>query len=173
VPAGSHLFLAAGTESGARAVASDYLIAGIRAGETCICCANRSWRRALGSALAADGLTGGGGPKTLIFVDPAEAYLDASEFTAERQLARLGAAMDAVGGTRLRIFGRIGGDTLRSLPEGEWWEYEMRVTHLAQERGITTMCAYAASDRSYSGHAQALHPYVVSKGQVIAHKTPL
>jgi hypothetical protein len=169
VSAGSHLFLAAGTECEAQAVASDYLIAGIQAGETCFCCVERCWRKALDSALAAKGSPTGSGSSAVIFTDPTEVYLDAPEFTADGQLARMAEALDRFGGTRLRLFGRLGREALRVIPEREWWDYEMRVTQLLREHGTTAMCAYPTSDSSYARHAQAIHPYVFSKGQLIAH----
>jgi hypothetical protein len=169
VPAGSHLFLAAGSDDEARAVAAEYLIAGIRAGETCFCCADHCWRKALESALAAKGFSISNGSSAVIFTDPMETYLDAREFTADRQLVRIEEALERFGGTRLRLLGRFGGEALRSIPESEWWEYEMRVTQLLREHGTTAICSYFASDRSYSRHARAVHPYVVHKGQLIAH----
>jgi hypothetical protein len=168
VPTGSHLYLAAATEGEARAIAADYLMAGLRAGETCMCWADRRWRKALGSALAEKGFRSEDRSSAVIFSDLADAYLGPLEFTADKQLARVETAISSFSGAKVRVFGRLGGEALRSIPEGEWWDYEMRVTHLLRDHGATAVCAYSVSDRSYSCHAQAIHPYVIRKGQLIA-----
>jgi hypothetical protein len=133
-----------------------------------MCWAGRRWRKALGSALAEKGFRSDDGSSAVIFGDLADAYLGPLEFTADKQLARVETAINSFSGAKVRVFGHLGGEALRSIPEGEWWDYEMRVTHLLRDHGTTAVCAYSASDRSYSRHAQAIHPYVIRKGQLIA-----
>jgi len=167
IPVGSHICLVPSTEDEARAIAAEYLLAGLRAGEQVLCWAGRCWTRALQSVLIAKGLDQGW--RGMTFLESKDVYLPGSEFTADKQLARLEKALGDLAGGRLRLFARVEG-ACREVPENEWWDYEMRATHPLREHGATGLCCYQARRRGASLHAEAIHPYVVKEGGILSRE---
>jgi len=166
--AGSHLCLLPSVEREAHRIAGDFLSAGLKHGETCVCCASRSWTRALRAVLAANAHDGTSDPAEVLFLSPREVYLPATEFTADKQLARVQNTLSGFPGGRVRIVGRWGTAGIGACRASEWWDYEMRVTYLLRERGATAMCSYDARSTSICRRAEVLHPYAVKGGRLLS-----
>jgi hypothetical protein len=172
VPRGSHLcLLPASREEMIDAVAW-YLLAGLRAGEDCVCVIPLAWARPVRKALLkaagpANGILRRGGVE---IVNNRDVYGDGTGFTAAGQLERTGKYLGRIAGhpeDGARYLGYPGDDVVRHQ---EWWNYEDRVTRVLREAGVTALCVYdpLGPDSIVWRRAEAVHPYVARAGKLSA-----
>jgi len=168
---GSHLCLLPSTSRDLIEAVARYTAAGLAAGENCAGILPQGWivriREALEEMGAEAEAAEAEGRLTMRPID--SLYLAPADFTAEKQLARTKAAVLSLGQGNeagARLFG-FGGPDLFCLPE--WWEYEAGATALMKATEVVALCAYEPGGwRSDQwSRAQAVHPYVVRKGEVL------
>ncbi len=177
VPRGSHLCLLPSSRNDLIEDVARYTAAGLEEGEKCGCIFPADWmapvREAMGEVeVDLDDAVAAG---QLVVVASVEMYLGRHEFTAEKQLARLGkmvAGLSPRGLGKARLFGCPRPEL---LDLAEWWEYELRATPMLQASEVMVLCGYLprGSLTDQWAQAEAVHPYVVKGGEVLAGGAPL
>ena len=174
VTPGSHICLLPSTSQAQLETISRYVIAGLQAGEECICAvpcglfdplAQTMGEMASGLSPAVDV-----GSARLTYSD--DVYAPVSAFTAERQLEVLASMCKDLGGgmgAGIRIYGQP--THLVSCPGHHgWWEYERQVTPLLKQLKMTALCGYEPDGWQTQAwrSAYSVHPYVLCGGKLTA-----
>jgi len=174
VPAGTHLcLLTVGDREAGESLAA-YAATGLKSGELVLMVFPREWQDGVCRSIADQGLDvahalAGGG---LVLKDVWDCYYCGRDLTAERQINRLGewlAEMASNGDRHLRLGGHPGG-AWEQADADEWWEYERRVTPLAQATQALTLCSYllAGGTEGFSELAQATHTHLLTNDRLAA-----
>ncbi len=168
VPRGAHLCLLPASHGERIASIAWYLVAGLRAGEDCVCCMPLSWARPVRRAMAAAGHINGllrfG---RLQIISNREVYRG-DPFCPSEQLERtasLLSSLSAKDGHGVRYLGYPSSDVVQA--EG-WWEYEARVSPILEETRITAVCVYDPDGEGTDvwRQAEAVHPYVAKNARL-------
>jgi hypothetical protein len=173
VPYGSHLCLLPPSQRESAAVAAQYVAAGVRGGDNCVCAVPYRYGLALRRGVWELGVDPDRAVNagTLSIVSNTDVYLQGNEFTAARQLERSLKAYGALShgpAQRLRCMG-YPASVLRDMDPEEWWEYERRVTPLLKMKRLLALCVYDARGVGSTQwkRAEALHPYTVRAGRLL------
>lgn len=178
LPYGSHLCLLPASQRESAGIAAQYLAAGIRAGDRCICALPHRYGLAVKRALQDLGLDPDRAVAagTLGIVSNRDVYLGGDEFTAAKQLERSLDACGALSQGRERNIRCLGypAAVLREIDPDAWWEYERRITPLLKMKRLLALCAYDArgGGRQWK-RAEALHPYTIKGGRLMTQSTAL
>lgn len=177
IPFGSHLCMLPKTKCSALGLGTQYLVAGLEAGDTCICAAPAEWTVGLSKAM----IKIGGDWETvvacrdLVVVEDREVYLRGAAFTADKQLERTAAAIASRTrpGKRTRILAYIQ-TVLKEIDMQQWWEYEFRATEMLETAGAVAICSYDTrrSNADQWKRAESVHPYVVKDGKLLTGGVP-
>jgi len=172
VTPGSHICLLPSTPQAQLETISRYLIAGLQAGEECICAVPSGLFDPLLQTMRemASELSPAVDVGSARFEYADDVYAPASAFTAERQLEVLANMSKGLGGGRdsgRRVYGQP--THLVSCPEHhEWWEYEKQVTSLLKQIRMTALCGYQPDGWQTQAwrSAYSVHPYVLCGGKL-------
>ncbi len=171
VPYGAHLCSLPFTGRPPGQDSVQYLVMGVMRGDCCVAIATPECRDAVCRTLAERGHDPERAREAgeLIFLDTAECYYPPDEFTAERQLARMGETLERFvsSGRPLRLLGQVG-PSAGLVGTEEWWEYEREVTAHVQRLGAVVFCDYGMFDEyaPFRGRVVSTHQWIVSHGAV-------
>ena len=172
VPPGTHICLLASTPQAQLETISRYLIAGLQAGEECVCAVPCGLFDPLAQTMAemASALSPAVDVGSARFKCADDVYAPASSFTAERQLEVLASVSKDLGGgmeSGTRIYGQPAHLVSRPDDHG-WWEYERQVTSLLKRLKMTALCGYEPDGWQTQAwrSAYSVHPYVLCGGKL-------
>lgn len=176
VPYGSHVCLLATSRAEMMAILAPYLVAGLESDDRCLCACPCAWHSALRAAIDRTGSDADSHRASgrLVVAGPDHLYLDAAEFTADRQLERtteVVAGLTNGGACRARVFGH----PTAAVSAGEqWWEYEARVGNALKATETLALCGYGrfTPRDAHWEHARFLHPYIIEH-QVLLTNGPM
>lgn len=169
VPAGSHLCLLPRSRRDALHSVARYVVAGLKAKEQCLCAVPTEWGERLPAEAAR--LVGASpndwGADRLVVANALDVYPEGERFVARDQIALLKRVLSGCTGRPTRIVG-YPAQAFQGMPAAEWWEYELAVTPLLREAGVSALCVYtpAFARSSDARHACAAHPYVFRDGML-------
>jgi hypothetical protein len=172
LPRGSHICLLPASKEDTVETIAWYLLAGLRAGEDCICVMPLSWTRRVRRALMSAAGAGDGILRTgrLEIASNSDVYGEGASLTADGQLAKTSSLLTSLAertSSPLRYVGYAGKDAFRNE---EWWSYEERVTAVLSGLRVTALCVYDPPNGNAGvwRRAEAVHPYVAKSGKVAA-----
>jgi len=177
VPFGSHLCLLPNSKCRALGIGAQYLVAGLEAGDTCICAAPADRTAGLCKAV---GETGADWSRAvscgdLLLLDDREVYLRGAAFTADKQLEATAAMLRSriPSGKRTRCL-TYPKTALKEVDMPQWWQYEFRATEMLKSSGTVAICSYDTRGWKTDQwkRAESVHPYVVKDGKLAAGGAP-
>jgi hypothetical protein len=177
VPFGSHLCLLPNSKCRALGIGAQYVVAGLDAGDTCICAAPAEWTAGLNKAMSKLGIdwTSAVACNAVVVFDDREVYLRGTDFTADKQLERTAAALTscAASGKRSRYLA-YPKTALKEVDMQQWWQYEFRATEMLKAAGTVTICCYDTRGWKTDQwkRAESVHPYVVKDGKLATGGAP-
>ncbi|MBE9566208.1 MAG: MEDS domain-containing protein [Proteobacteria bacterium] len=177
IPSGSHLCLLPKSKSRALGIGAQYLVAGLEAGDTCICAAPAEWTAGLNKAMTKIGVDwqSAVASRDLVVLEDREVYLPGTAFTADKQLARTAAALMsfAASGKRARYLAYLQ-TALKEIDMQQWWQYEFRATEMLNAAGTMAICSYDTRGWKTDQwkQAESVHPYVIKEGKLAMGGAP-
>jgi len=174
VAPGTHICLLPSTPQAQLETVSRYLLAGLQAGEACICAVPCGVLDPLVQTM--EGMATALTPTVQVsdthFRCADDVYVSAASFTAARQLEILGSLCQDPGIHRnggIRVYGQAAHLTCCDEQHG-WWEYEKQATPLLKQLGMTALCGYEPDGWQTQAwrNAYATHPHVLCGGKLTA-----
>lgn len=177
IPFGSHLCLLPNSKCRALGIGAQFLVAGLEAGDTCICAAPAEWTAGLDKAMSKMGADWGSAVarSDLVVLDDREVYLRGAAFTADKQLERTAAVLrsrlSSEKRTRCLAYPKT---ALKEVDMPQWWQYEFRATEMLKSSGTVAICSYDTRGWKTDQwkRAESVHPYVVKDGKLAAGGAP-
>ncbi len=177
IPSGSHVCMLPKSKCSALGMGAQYLVAGLEAGDTCICAAPAEWTVGLSKAMIKIGVDWKGvvACSDLVVLEDRELYLRGTAFTVDKQLERTAAALMSrtLPGKRARFLGYLNA-VLKEVDMQQWWEYEFKATEMLQATGALAICSYDTrrSNADQWKQAESVHPYVVKDDKLLTGGVP-
>ncbi len=177
IPFGSHLCLLPKSKCRALGIGAQYLVAGLKADDTCICAAPAAWLLGLNEAMTKIGVDWKSAVASgdLVLLDDREMYLRGTAFTADKQLEKTAVSLTshALPGKRVRYLAYLK-TALKQVDMQQWWQYEFRATEMLKAAGTVAICSYDTRGWKTDQwkRAESVHPYVVKEAKLTTGCAP-